>query len=91
MARFFPISIIYQGDSFWADVAEHRHSPATYHITFQDQKNVGVPKNFILDTKDDKLVLVENSPEIDDEMLKLVIAEIEKYLQEHPLSSDFRL
>ena len=91
MIRFFPICIIYKGDYLWANVVEKRLSPSTFHVTFQDEKNIDVPNEIILDTKNGKLERAENSPGVDDEMLKLVSAEIEEYLRNHPLSSDFRI
>ena len=91
MIRFFPICIIYKGDYLWANVVEKHLSPSTFHVTFQDERNLAVPDEIIIDTKDGKLVPAESSPGIDDEMLKLVSAEIEVYLRNHPLSSDFRI
>jgi hypothetical protein len=91
MIRFFPICIIYKGDYLWANVVEKRLSPSTFHVTFQDERNLAVPDEIIIDTKNGKLERAENSPGIDEEMLKLVNAEIEEYLRNHPLSSDFRI
>jgi hypothetical protein len=91
MIRFFPICIIYHGEYLWANVVEKHLSPSTFHISFQDERNISVPDDIIIDTKNGELERAENSPGIDDEMLKLVSAEIEEYLRNHPLSSDFRI
>jgi hypothetical protein len=91
MVRFFPICIDYQGDNLWAKVVEQHLSPSTFHVTFQDKRSNDFPEEIILDTKKGKIALAKNSSKVDDEILKSVIIQIEEYLRDHPLSSDFRL
>ena len=91
MVRFFPICIIYQGDYLWARVEEQHLSPSTFHITFQEKRNIDIPEEIILDSKNGFLEPAENSPNVNDEMLKLIISQIEDYLRDHPLTSDFRI
>ena len=88
---FFPICLVYKGDYLWANVVEKHLSPSTFHVTFQDERNVAVPDEIIIETKNGKLVRAEDSHGSDDEMLKLVSTEIEEYLRNHSLSSDFRI
>ena len=80
MIRLFNIAIQYQGTYLLARVAEFRHSPTTYFVTFRDHWNIEVPEEVILNTKKGKLGLADNSSPIDATMLKLVIQKIEEHL-----------
>ena len=91
MIRFFPICIIYHNQHLWANVIEKHLSPSTFHISFLDESNTDIAGDIILNTINGKLEPAEGSPRIDGEMLKLVTVEIEEYLRNHPLSSDFRI
>jgi len=91
MVRFFSIRINYNSHQLLAKVIEQHLSPSTFHITFQQQSNVDLPGEIILQTKNGKLELADNSTPVNDEILGLVSTEIEEYLRTHPLSSDFRI
>ena len=71
------------GNYLESRVIEYRHSPDSFYVTFYEQDKVSVPPQIILNTKDGKLVLAKESPQIDDKILKPVIEEIRKYLQQH--------
>jgi hypothetical protein len=87
MIRAFTIFINYNkkldGNYLEAKVVEYRHSPSSFYITFYAQDHVSVPSQIILNTKDGKLILAKESPQIDDKILKPVIEEINRYLRLH--------
>ena len=83
MARLFTFYIYYQGYYLWVKVVEHHHSPPSFDISIQDHKDIDLPENIILNTVNDKLVLAEQSPLINDEILKLLTEKI----KEHSIAS----
>ena len=83
--RLFNIAIYYHGKYLWGKVVEYLHSPSVFHISFEEHADIEIPKEIILVTKKGKLVLDENSGQVKDEILKLVIAEIEENFRQHSM------
>ena len=73
----------FDGNYLEARIVEYRHSPTSFYVTFHESKNPAIPKEIILNTRNGKLVLAKESPQIDVKILKSVIDEIKKYLQQH--------
>ena len=83
--RLFNIAIYYHGEYLWGKVVEYLHTPSVFHISFEEHSDFEIQKEIILVTKNGKLVLDENSGQVNDEILKLIIAEIEENFRQHSM------
>jgi len=76
MTRLFMLEFNYEGERYFANVIEYRHSPAIYYVNLINAPHLR-PRKLILEETDGKIELSPDSLPARKELVNTIIAKIE--------------
>ena len=82
MVRLFVISVTHENITHSAKVIEYHLSPSFFYVTFLNEPGTAQLPTIIFHTKNGKIELAKESPQIDPSLQKVVAEEVEKYITE---------
>ena len=69
----------YEGERFYANVIEHRHSPAVYYVSLINAPHLR-PRKMIFEEVSGKIELSQDSLPVRKELVKAIVGKIEDHL-----------
>jgi hypothetical protein len=82
MTRLFMLEFKYEGERFFANVIEYRHSPAVYFVNLINAPHLR-PRRLIFETVNDKIELSPDSKPARKELVEAICHGIEESVKEH--------
>ena len=80
MTRLFMLEFKYAGERFFANVIEHKHSPAIYYVNLINAPHLR-PRKLIFETVDEKIELSQDSLPARPELVEAICKGIEEFVK----------
>ena len=87
MTRLFMIEFKYQGENYFANVIEYRHSPAVFYVNLINAPYIR-PRKLILEQVKDKIELSPDSLPAGKEFVNAIIRKIEENVLDNSSHSE---
>jgi hypothetical protein len=81
MTRLFMLEFNYEGERYFANVIEYRHSPAVYYVNLINAAHIR-PRKLILEEVDGKIKLSQDSLPARKALVDSITKRIEEYIQQ---------
>ena len=81
MTRLFMLEFNYEGERYFANVIEYRHSPAVYYVNLINAAHIR-PRKLILEEVDGKIKLSQDSLPARKALVDSITKRIEEFLQQ---------
>ena len=86
MARLFMVSVTYDGITHWATIVNYPASPSTFEVSFFKEFGPADTPKIVLERKNGKLELANNSQVINDGFVKAIVKALESHAVEKSIS-----
>ena len=80
MTRLFMLEFTYQGERYFANVIEYRHSPAVFYVNLINAPS-NKPRKLILEEVNGRISLSRNSQPANSEFVAIIGKKIGEYLE----------
>ena len=82
MTRLFMLEFNYEGERFFANVIEYRHSPAVYYVNLINAPHIR-PRKLILEDANGRVELSQDSLPARKELVETIARKIEDYVKKN--------